>query len=172
MGILEKIGLGNLDTGYLFIGMAVLILILIVVVIMLIVKTNRMMKRYEKFMEGKNGKTLEGEFAGLFEDVRFLKSAQEADKKDIRVINNRLKKAYVKTGLEKYDAYHESGGRLSFALCLLDEENNGLLMNSMRNSNTCYSYTKKIENGSCKLELSEPEQRALAKALGTSQETE
>ena len=40
-----------------------------------------------------------------------------------------MKKHYQKVGIVKYDAFHEMGGELSFALTMLDENNNGWIFN-------------------------------------------
>ena len=44
----------------------------------------------------------------------------------------------------KYDAFKEMGGKLSFSLALLDENNDGILLDSVQSSSGCYSYTKEI----------------------------
>ena len=68
-------------------------------------------------------------------------------------------------GIVKYDAFNQMGGQLSFSLCLLDEKNNGFLMNSVHSAEGCYSYTKEIIGGKSKLELGEEEKQALEEAL-------
>ena len=73
---LNQMGLGSFDLGYLLIGMAVVILILLIVLIMLIVqinKTGKLKKRLDKFVLGKDGKSLEESIVELFEDNKFLK---------------------------------------------------------------------------------------------------
>ena len=52
-----------------------------------------------------------------------------------------------------------------FKLVLLDENNNGFLLNSVHSSDGCYSYTKRIKNGQSDLELSPEEAVALKKAV-------
>ena len=47
-------------------------------------------------------------------------------------IDSRLIKAYQKVGLVKYDAFKEIGGKLSFVLVLLTADNDGFLINSMK----------------------------------------
>ena len=38
---------------------------------------------------------------------------------------------YQKIGVVKYDAFNEMGGKLSFVLALLDNRNNGFILNAM-----------------------------------------
>ena len=65
----------------------------------------------------------------------------------------------------KYDAFKQMGGRLSFSLALLDENNNGFILNSVHSSDGCYSYTKEIKNGGCEISLGEEEEQALKIAM-------
>ena len=57
------------------------------------------------------------------------------------------------------------GGKLSFTLALLDENNNGFLMNSVHSSDGCYSYTKRVKNGDSEIALSNEEKVAIERAM-------
>lgn len=164
--ILDQIGLGNLDIGYILLAFAILFVILIVLNIVSIIRIRNLTKRLKKFMKGKDARSLEKEIIGLYEDNKFLKNMTENNKKDIRNLNKRFAKAFQKIGLVKYDAYQQMGGLLSFSLSLLDEDNNGLILNSVHSTEGCYTYTKEVVNGECKLELSNEEKVALDQAMG------
>ena len=69
-------------------------------------------------------------------------------------------------GLVKYDAFRQMGGQLSFCLCLLDDNNNGFIINSVHSTEGCYSYTKEIKAGESILDLGAEEAEALTIALG------
>lgn len=60
------------------------------------------------------------------------------------------------------------GGNLSFSIALLDENNNGFILNSVHSVEGCYTYTKEVKNGSCKISLGEEEEKALNIAIGDS----
>ena len=60
------------------------------------------------------------------------------------------------------------GGKLSFSIALLDENNNGFILNSVHSAEGCYTYTKEIKNGNCKISLGEEEEKALKIAMGDS----
>ena len=167
--ILGKLGMSDFDLGYLVIGMAAVILILLIVIIVLICsmkRINKLQSRLDKFLIGKNGKSLEKEIMSLFEDNKFLKSSTEKNKKDIRTLFKNMESAYQKMGLVKYDAFQQMGGQLSFCLALLDENNNGFIINSVHSTEGCYSYAKEIRNGECNVELGHEEAEALAIAMG------
>ena len=91
----------------------------------------------------------------------------EFDKLNKRVddVSTRLVTCYQKIGLVKYDAFKEIGGKLSFVLVLLTDENNGFIINSMHSSREgCFTYAKEVVNGEAFVILSEEEQQALDEA--------
>lgn len=163
---LNGIGFGNIDIGIVILVMAIIILILLVICIMNICSISKMKKTYRKFMQGKSAKSLEQEIIGLFEDNKFIKNSIEKNKKDIRILYKNFESAFQKVGIVKYDAFNQMGGNLSFSLALLDENNNGFILNSVHSTDGCYSYTKQIENGICKISLGNEEERALNIAMG------
>lgn len=163
---LNQIGLGNIDIAYILIILLVLIIVTFVVLIVLMVKISKLNKKLSFFMKGKDAQSLEQEIVGLYEDNKFLKNMVDNNKKDIRQLYKQLAKAFQKVGIVKYDAYQQMGGLLSFSLALLDEDNNGLVLNSVHSSEGCYTYTKEIRRGECNIELSNEEKVALEQAMG------
>lgn len=166
---LNQIGLGGFDLGYLFIGFIVVMVFCIVLLILLILqmkKASKLKKRLDKFVLGKDGKSLEQDIVNLFEDNKFLKNSTEKNKKDIRTLYKNMESAYQKMGLVKYDAFNQMGGQLSFSLALLDENNNGFIINSVHSTEGCYSYTKEIKQGESAISLGTEEAQALAMAIG------
>ena len=166
--LLEEIGLGNFDLTYLFIAAYALILILIIVVIVQAIKFSKLSKKYKKFMSGKNAKSLEKDIVGLYEDNKFIKASAEKNKNDILTLYKKFESTFQKIGIVKYDAFNQIGGQLSFSLALLDENNNGFVLNSVHGAEGCYSYTKEIKNGMCEISLGDEEREALNMAMNIS----
>ena len=163
--LLEQTGLGSFDLTYLFIAAYALILILIILVIVQTVKLNKLSKKYKKFMGGKNARSLEKDIMGLYEDNRLIKASMEKNRKDIENLYRKLGGAFQKMGIVKYDAFNQMGGQLSFSLALLDENDNGFIINSVHSAEGCYSYTKEIKNGLCDISLGDEEKKALDMAM-------
>lgn len=164
--ILNAIGLGTLDLGILFIVLFALVIILVVMLIITNTKFKKLERRYNKFMMGKEADSLEDEIVGLFHDNRMIRAENEKNRKDIIDINKRMNNTFQKIGLQKYDAFNQSGGKLSFALCMLDENDNGFLLNSVHSTDGLnYSYAKDINAGIADVELSGEEKKALDLAL-------
>lgn len=161
-----SIGLGSIDFGIIVLVLAVIILILLILNIINMCSISKLKRKYDKFMQGKNAKSLESEIVALFDDNKFIKNAVDKNKKDISTLYHKLESSFQKIGIIKYDAFNQMGGKLSFCLALLDENNNGFILNSVHSTEGCYSYTKEIENGECKISLGEEESNALNMAMG------
>ena len=162
--ILSQIGLTEFDLGYAVIAVGVLLVILLIVLILLIVqivKTGKLKKRLDSFLLGKDGASLEQDITTLFEDNKFLKSSADSNKKDIRTLYKKLESAYQKLGLVKYDAFNQMGGQLSFSLALLDENNNGFIINSVHSTEGAIHIQKKSRMENVRFLLDRKKQKPL-----------
>ena len=126
--------------AFLLIGAAVLLLLMFVLILVLFSKNKKLLKKYQAFMSGEDGKSLENEIIQRFSQVDIL---------------------------QKYDAFNEMGGKLSFALVMLNDKNNGFVLNSMHSREGCYTYIKEIIKGESFVQLSGEEKEALQHALDT-----
>lgn len=160
--ILETIGI---DPAIILIAMAAVMLIELLLILSVTLKYNRLKKNYVSFMRGKNGETLEDSILEKFSDVKSIAEMADKNRQDIRELNKKMETNYQKAGIVKYDAFNEMGGKLSFAVTLLDGNNNGFIINSMHSREGCYNYTKEIVNGQSYIELSEEESESLEKAI-------
>ena len=162
---LTMIGLGGVDIGYILVGIAGVLLNFMIILIVLIEKYNKLKKRYDRFMKGKNAASLEENVHGVFEDMKLLKTYVDKNKKDIRILYKNMERTFQKLGIVKYDAFNHMGGQLSFSLALLDVNNDGFIINSVHSSEGCYSYTKEIKGGTSGISLGKEEQQALNIAM-------
>ena len=163
--VLNSLGLGNIDVGYILIGFLVLFLILLILLIVTMVKQSKLKKRYEAFMLGSDAKSMEEEISGLFQDINTLKGETKDNKKEIKHIYRRLETVFQKIGIVKYDAFEDMGGKLSFVLAMLDKNNTGFLLNAIHSRENCFLYIKEIVNGESYVMLSEEEVEALKQAV-------
>ena len=165
---LNDIGLTNFDLGYLLLAVVILSILLLVAIILLIVqisKTSKLKRRIDQFVTGKDGMSLEGEIAQLVQVNKELIEEVGKNKKNIKKLFRTMEGTFQKVGLVKYDAFQQMGGQLSFSIALLDQRNNGFILNSVHSTDGCYSYTKEIKNGECALNLGKEEEEALQIAL-------
>jgi len=164
--VLSKIGL-SADVGIFIIILFALVLIITALLVVFIIKYVKLEKKFAKFMSGSSAVSLEDAIAKLFEDNKKIKRVVNANRADIRQLYVNMTKTFQKIGIVKYDAYQQMGGLLSFSLVLLDEDNNGFILNSVHTTDGCYTYTKQIHEGVCELELGNEEKMALQQAMGT-----
>lgn len=150
---------------FIVIGLAAIILILLICIIILFAKSRNLKKRYLKFMDGADGKSLETQFEDKFNQLSELKKETNLHSEQIKKIFENLLVTYQKIGIVKYDAFQEMGGKLSFALSILNEENDGFILNSMHSTREgCYTYVKEIIKGESYVVLSTEEKLALEEA--------
>ena len=164
--LMNQIGLSGFDFSFFFIGLAGFSLILFILVIIQMIQIGSLKKKYKKFMGGKDVKSLEKNIERIFDDNKYIKDISGENKKDIRTINKELEICFNKVGIVKYDAFKQMGGMLSFSIALLNEKNDGFILNSVHSTEGCYTYTKEVRMGECKLELSNEEKVALDQAMG------
>lgn len=126
--ILSAIGI---DPAILLLILFVMIIVLFVLNINVTIKYNRLKNSYATFMKGKDGKTLEESMKEKFAEVDSILKVTKQNRMDIREIMKKLDKNFQKVGIVKYDAFNEMGGKLSFALAMLDSKNNGWIINAM-----------------------------------------
>ena len=81
------------------------------------------------------------------------------------LIKKNMNVMFSKYGVEKYDAFDDVGGKLSFALALLDKNNTGLILNAVHSRDNCFLYLKEIVKGESYVVLSQEEVEALRKAV-------
>lgn len=154
-----------MDPGVLFLIIFAFLIIIFIVLLALLVKYSSLKKGYDMFMQGKKAKSLEEEIASIFNDISSLKVATEKNKRDIKKIIENLRDTYQRVGIVKYDAFKEMGGKLSFSIALLNDNQTGFILNSVHSSDGCYVYTKEIIEGQCAISLGEEEKKALMLAL-------
>lgn len=163
--LLNRIGLSNIDYSYFFLGLGAVNLIMFIIIIILIIKFSGLKKKYIKFMGGKEVKTMEDQLLKIFEENNYIRNLSEDNKREIKNIKKEMEFTFNKVGIIKYDAFKQMGGHLSFSMCLLNEINNGFIMNSVHSSEGCYTYIKEVKGGISELELSNEEKEALSKAI-------
>ena len=150
----------------------IIIIILLVLTIFLLVKSasssmrlSRLERKYKTFMKGSDAQSLEKIFVRKFAQIDKLYDAKEDHEHDILFIKKNLEKMFSKYGVEKYDAFDDVGGKLSFALALLDKDNTGLILNAVHSRDNCFLYLKEIVKGESYVMLSQEEVEALRKAV-------
>lgn len=156
-----------IDPGIIIILLMIMVIILFVLQIKTSFKINRFMKKYKSFMRGKDGISLEKTILRNMNDIDMLMESSKNHMEEIRKIKEIQLHTLNKTAIVKYDAFKEMGGKLSFALAMLDQENSGFVLNAIHSREGCYTYIKEIVKGESYIILGEEEKEALRQAVNS-----
>ncbi len=155
----------GIDSDYILLGLAGFVVILLIILLVNAVQIHKLKKKYKMFMDGKNAKTLEESIMSRMDQMDYLISSNKKNENDIQTIYKNMKSTFQKVGLVKYDAFQEMGGKLSFSLALLNETNDGFIINAMHSREGCYTYIKEIIDGNSVITLADEEKEALDMAM-------
>ncbi len=162
MSICEYLGI---DLEYIVWGLAGAIILLFLLLLINMIKMHNLKKKYKKFMGESDAKSLEEKIVSRLDQIDGLAESSEINKGKIEKLENQMNITFQKFGLVKYDAFNEMGGKLSFSLALLNEKNDGFIINAMHSREGCYTYIKEIIAGKSIIVLTSEETEALEMAL-------
>ena len=157
-----------LESNYVTLGIIVAILIMFFFLIIINTKYTKLQKNYKNFIEklgsGKN----------IQEDLEtFMYKVDKVEKQNIEIneycksLDTQLEGCIQKIGIIRYNAFKDTGSDLSFALAMLDDKNNGVVMNGIYSREMSNIYAKPVENGKSNYTLSEEEKMAIDKAINS-----
>lgn len=155
----------GLDSDYFLIGFGVVLLIFLILLIVQTIRIGKLNKRLNNFLKGKDGKSLEETLIHRLDQIDDVSRQNEENKRNVKKINTRLKNTFCRFGIVKYDAFSESGGKLSFVITLLDEKKDGYILNVVHAHDGSYSYVKDVVAGNPIVNLGTEEEECLEKAL-------
>ncbi len=162
---LTGIGLGGLDLGVVCLILFILMIVLVVLMFLQMSRMNRLEERIDRLSEGTDGESLEDALLRIFDEYEGLHKVLSANRRDVDEILDRMHGVIQKVGIVKYNAFKQVGGNLSSAICLLNQDDDGFILNTVQNLDGCYSYCKQVKNGISKIELTSQEREALQEAL-------
>ena len=168
-GIFERIGI---DSGIVIIAILVAMLVLILTVLVLVARVRDISNKYTNFMRGEDGKSLEKSVERRFQEIGTVVRSQAAQSSRIQFAEAIQNRSLTRYGIVKYDAFDDVGGKLSFALAMLDRNDTGFVLNAIHSKENCYLYLKEVVKGESYIMLSHEEVEALraAKKFGSEEE--
>ena len=140
-GIFASLGI---DSGIIIIILLILTVYLLIRNVNSNMRLSRLERRYKVFMKGSDAQSLEKVFVRKFAQIDRLYEAKDQHDHELLFIKKNLDKMFSKYGVEKYDAFDDVGGKLSFALALLDKDNTGLILNAVHSRDNCFLYLKEM----------------------------
>ncbi len=117
----------GIDAGVLFLLLLILIIILALITVSMSIRLSRINRKYQSFMKGKSGISLEKTFSEKFDILDVLVEQSEKNKNDIGGLKHQVGTMLTHYGIVKYDAFNDVGGKMSFALAMLDDTDSGFI---------------------------------------------
>ena len=145
----------------------VLFLFLAAQILMMRSRLNRLTKKYKYFMNGEDGGSLELRLSTEVRELRDMVTSSENMLHQQELLATMQLQSFQKVGLVRYDAFDDTGDKLSFSLTVLDGKNNGFILSSLAGHDTSRIYAKQVVNGQCKEALSSEEAESINMALDT-----
>lgn len=145
----------------------VLILINFIVLYIYINKVKKYQKMYETSLaKFNNTANVKDKFVELFSRLDDTEKRCQETKEYCDNMKDIIDTSIQKVGLVKYNAYDDTENKLSFALALLNEKNDGVLLNHIYSKHGSNIYAKNVKSGKIEERISEEEASALEKAMG------
>lgn len=163
MEIIGDLILENIELVAIILTIAYLIGMIILIIN--IFRFSRMAKIYRVLTKGAQTKNLE-EIISI--QTRKLEEAiEKTDNFDSRIteLERLAKKSLQKVELLRFNAFNDMGGDLSFALALLNQQGDGIVLSSIYGREDARTYAKAVRHGQGSHTLSIEEQKVIAAAI-------
>ncbi len=121
-------------------------------------------KRLKRFFMGSKAKDLEDTIIALGNDIAQLKKAKDMAEKDIANINTKLKKSIRGLETKRFNPFPDQGGNQSFAISMLNEDGDGVVLSSLYARERMSVFAKPIKNNKSEYELTVEEKEVLEKS--------
>ena len=150
-----------------WIGMAIIVLViaLLVYCVILHIRLGSLKKKYDFFMRGEEGQSLERRLSVEVTEIREAAVALEQLFKEQARLKSIQGNTFQKIGFVKYNAFENIGNDLSFSLTLLDGNNNGICISSVYGRNESRIFSKPIIEGRALISLSQEELASVNEAV-------
>lgn len=160
--------LESMGTDNFLLILSVLVIILILFSIMLLIKYNKLNKRYNNFIKKMSrGNNFEETLNVFMKKVNDVSAKNEEIIKYCQRLDNDIAKCIKKVGIVRYNAFKDTGSDLSFTLALLNEENTGVVLNGIYSREMSNIYAKPITKGKSNYTISDQEKEAIDMAINS-----
>ena len=119
--------------------------------------------RLRRLLVGKSGASLEDAITALVQSVKETDKVNEAIQQHLIKMEERLQKSLQRVQTVRFNPFPDQGGNHSFALGLLDERGDGVVISTLYSREKTSVYAKPIKNRASEFELTKEEHQAIAK---------
>lgn len=141
-------------------------LLLLIVFIITFAALRRTTKKYKLLVANVSGENLEKCILKNNKKLEQVLFEMNIFRERLEYMESLTHKCVQKVGLYRFDAFPDTGGKLSFALALLDHNDQGVVVSSIFGRDDARVYCKAVQQGKAKQQLSIEEEKAIRRALG------
>ena len=153
---------------FFLLGWVIITIILVLLVITMMAKLSSLNKKYKKFLEKLgNGNNIEEDLETYMYRVEKVEKQNAEIANYVKTLDEDLTRCIQKVGIVRYNAFKDTGSDLSFTLALLDEHNDGVVLNGIYSREMSNIYAKPVKNGESSYTMSEEEKMAVQKAINS-----
>jgi len=147
-------------------SLTVLVFVFLLVFLFTVRRLNKTAKRYKTLVEGAEQKNLEQLILDNTKALRQVMFELNIFRERLEVVEEISEKSIQKIGLQRFNAFDDIGGEMSYAVALLNKNNDGVIMSSIFARDEARTYCKHVNSGKSQHALSVEEQKAIRRALG------
>ncbi len=156
----------------LWLFLLLLIIAMAVGLIMVLRQIRQLRRRYGALLTSGDGKEL-GELLSMYvEQMGLAASKAEELAETSEELERRLASSIRRWGLVRFNAFEGTGGEQSFALALLDDQGNGVVLSSLQGRGENRLYAKTVTKWASLHNLSVEEKDAIGQAHGSEVDNE
>lgn len=158
----------SVDIYLLVTVLMVLCFVLLIMTLSLMISLSKLRKRFKTIFNRTNTQeSLQEVLENYYLHVRNVDEQYGNLVRNVDELYDKVKPCMQKVGVVRYNPFEDMGGDLSYALAILDEENNGFILNTIMTRESCRTYCKPISNSISDYPLSHEEELCIKRATGT-----
>lgn len=121
--------------------------------------------RLKRIMRGKTGRDIEEGIASIDKKLVAIENNEELLAEAIEHVDKRLRSSIRSVEMTRFNPFEDQGGNHSFAISLVNERGDGVVISSLYSRERMSVFAKHIKKGKSDIELTEEEQEVLDKGL-------
>ena len=151
-----------LRTDNFLLMLSIMVGILTIGFISILYSNIKLKNKYNKFMKKiGNGKNIEEDLENYMYRVERVEKQNAEIISYCKNLDDEVAKCIQKVGIVRYSAFKDTGSDLSFAVAMLDENNDGIVFNGIYSREMSNIYAKPVKNGVSEYTLSEEEKESI-----------
>lgn len=145
-------------------GAGLFILILLIWVIVLSVKLSRIARAHRRMIGETGVPKLEDVLEKVHAELSGVKEMQAQQDAKLAAQGKRLAALKGRVGVHRFNAFAEQGGEISFAVAIVSEERDGVVLTGIHSREQTFLYAKPLSKGESQYPLTPEEKTAISQA--------